>query len=262
MDKGSDTPPMAAMATALFYSKELAASNPQYFTKSQSPKQKLVVEPKKEKWALQILEDKNKNMKELYGDASFQVVSPNEMVKSNTMEALEFLKKEIPSFYSIYQECVSHCFVAESKDLWSVSIPQAMGTIVICPKKHWDINYYVEAIVHESTHVELSMKQQIDPLLKNPMKTTKNPLRKDPRPLNGTFHAAVVMLRTSYALKRLPKNKNNEVLLDEFLEKLPVSLEEIEANAIFTEKGKTFFEEMESFYQSEILNKRHLHTSL
>lgn len=241
----------ASLSTALYFAKNLSREGVKKYLIKREKHNKLVSKPEKEDWAKDLLEDKNKSLSKLYGDASYKTISPSPVQRDLYNKAKEHLKNTSPELLAVYNSFVSHTFFSESKDLLSFTIPQAIGAIVITPKENWTLAHYVEAIVHEATHVELTMKQQMDPLLENPKELTNNPLRKDPRPLNGTFHACLVMLRTCYAISLLPKSPDKEAQLNEYLALLPFALEEIANKAKFTDRGSMFFSNMSLFWEEK-----------
>jgi HEXXH motif-containing protein len=62
----------------------------------------------------------------------------------------------------------------------------------------------VAALIHEAAHQLLFGQSLDDPLLENPIdERYGSPLRTDPRPMNGIFHATFVCARMHYAYVRL-----------------------------------------------------------
>ncbi|MBS9440795.1 MFS transporter [Photorhabdus heterorhabditis] len=61
-----------------------------------------------------------------------------------------------------------------------------LGTIIIAPKKHWKIIDYMENLIHEMSHIDLYIKQLVDPLVisKN---LIKSPFRNYNRPVIGVL---------------------------------------------------------------------------
>jgi hypothetical protein len=209
---------------------------------------RLVVSPAANAWYSTMIKEKQKSLESLYGEASFELIEPSAEDISHFQAAENFIKEHHSGLHEVYQRCVSHVFIAKSRDLVSFTIPKALGVIVVAPKPSWSLAHYVEAIVHESAHVELTMRQQIDPLLKNRSELSSNPLRQDPRPLDGTFHAAMVMLRVCLALLSLPNSKDALDIIGDYFSKLDFALSEISSKADFTECGRRLFEDMNLQY--------------
>lgn len=62
----------------------------------------------------------------------------------------------------------------------------------------------VEGLVHEGAHKLLFGLSLDEPLVENPVEERfDSPLRKDPRPMDGVFHATFVCARIHYAFQRL-----------------------------------------------------------
>lgn len=106
----------------------------------------------------------------------------------------------------IQQLILLHC-----PDFVAASSARFLGTVVMAPKPDWHVIDYLENLVHEASHIDLFIRQLIDPLVRS--KTLlKSPLRTLPRPAIGVFHAAFVLCRTSTILYQL-------LTLDRYAEK-------------------------------------------
>lgn len=215
---------------------------------------KILLQPQTDTWYAQMIEERNEGLAKIGGNATFELIAPDQNMLSLFDAAIDFLKTRHPALGSVFEECVSHIFVGQSKDLMSFTIPKSLGSIVVAPKKSWSLPHYIEAIVHESAHVELTMRQLVDPFMKNRGTMTNNPLRKDPRPLDGTFHAALVMLRVCIALRELPPSDDRDAILEDYQSKANIALEEVSKHAQFTERGRLLFEDMLG-YQKVILSQ-------
>ncbi|OIJ85372.1 hypothetical protein BIV25_44175 [Streptomyces sp. MUSC 14] len=65
------------------------------------------------------------------------------------------------------------------------------------------MNYFLDHLVHESSHLMLHAVMSADPLLQNPFEARHSaPIRKDARPLYGIYHATFVLSRISRVLSR------------------------------------------------------------
>lgn len=95
---------------------------------------------------------------------------------------------------------------SERLALGGVSSFALWGAFAINPETHdadgW-IHYY-KTIIHEAGHNALFAFARDEPLVKNhPDEKYGSPLRADPRPMDGIFHAAFVSARESLALDSL-----------------------------------------------------------
>jgi HEXXH motif-containing protein len=86
----------------------------------------------------------------------------------------------------------------------SVSSFMLWGTILIDIDLHPQMLDVFEALAHEGAHHLLFAVTQDKPLTDNPFEDRfRSPLRPDPRPMDGVFHATFVCARLHYAYRRL-----------------------------------------------------------
>lgn len=75
------------------------------------------------------------------------------------------------------------------------------GAVAINPLAHSGWPDYLKTLVHESAHLLLFAIAREQPLVENdPALRYPSPLRADPRPMDGIFHAAFVSAREAFAL--------------------------------------------------------------
>jgi HEXXH motif-containing protein len=78
------------------------------------------------------------------------------------------------------------------------------GALFINPSRPKTVVEMVETLAHESAHSLLFGLSIDDPLVENPDgERFKSPLRDDPRPMDGIYHATFVSARMHYAMARL-----------------------------------------------------------
>ncbi len=64
--------------------------------------------------------------------------------------------------------------------------------------------YYLEQLVHETAHLHLDQLMEFDPIILNrPTDLFDSPIRKDPRPMRGVFHATFVLARLVFFFSNL-----------------------------------------------------------
>lgn len=107
---------------------------------------------------------------------------------------------------TIYDIVIAKPDSSERLALGGVSSFALWGAFAINPETHdedgW-VHYY-KTIVHEAGHNVLFAFARDEPLVKNhPDEKYRSPLRSDPRPMDGIFHAAFVSARESLALDSL-----------------------------------------------------------
>jgi hypothetical protein len=78
------------------------------------------------------------------------------------------------------------------------------GTILINAESHKTPLELVQTLAHESSHMHLFAVALDSPLVNNPEEERyQSPLRIDPRPMDGIYHATYVTARMHYVLSRL-----------------------------------------------------------
>lgn len=91
-----------------------------------------------------------------------------------------------------------------ARQFGSASSFMLWGALVINVDRYRTAYALVEALVHESAH-QLLFAHSIDhPLVLNPIEERyPSPLRTDPRPMDGVYHATFVTARVFYVLRRI-----------------------------------------------------------
>jgi hypothetical protein len=78
------------------------------------------------------------------------------------------------------------------------------GSIFFNVERHQRVLDIIQAIVHESAHLLLYAHSIEEPFVTNPIDARySSPLRSDPRPMDGVFHATFVTARMHYANQKL-----------------------------------------------------------
>ena len=78
------------------------------------------------------------------------------------------------------------------------------GTVLINAEGHKTALQFVQTVAHESSHMHLFGVALDGPLVHNPEEERyQSPLRADPRPMDGIYHATYVTARMHYVLSRL-----------------------------------------------------------
>lgn len=87
-----------------------------------------------------------------------------------------------------------------------------------------DVNpllYFLEHVLHEASHIHLNCLMSIDPLILNSnQERFLSPLRPDPRPMVGVFHATFVSARIARSFMTLYNKTKDESLLQTLAETL------------------------------------------
>ena len=145
------------------------------------------------------------------------------------------------------QNFINNIIIVDCDDLVACSSHKFMGTIVIAPKMSWCFADYVENLIHELSHIDLFIRQLIDPIVEKNI-LLESPFRKDKRPTIGVFHAAFVLSRVVTILATLSNEKHEAALTRlRFLnnyENLIETLETLNNAPFLTNMGKILLEEM------------------
>lgn len=108
------------------------------------------------------------------------------------------------------------------------------------------LSYYVEHLTHEISHLHLHTFMADNPLVLNPdSERYKAPLRIDPRPMRGIFHAVFVLSRIVMILGKWLATEENEVTrkhLSQFSHRFRMGCNTIKENARLTASGNHMFQ--------------------
>jgi hypothetical protein len=140
-------------------------------------------------------------------------VSPDRLHDTRAQIALAFerMKDCAPELYdetlvTIRDIIVALPGAATGLELGGASSFALWGALAINPDTQDDDGWvhYFKTIAHEAGHNLLFALARSEPLVRNNIDDTySSPLRSDPRPMDGIFHAGFVSARESYALDKL-----------------------------------------------------------
>jgi HEXXH motif-containing protein len=119
------------------------------------------------------------------------------------------------------------------------------GASFLCLEPTWSPLCFADHLTHEATHQLLHAKQEVHPLLLNRDQTgLSSPIRTDPRPLYGTYHATFVFLRLARlmaAVLRSPAaqwHEEAEIRFHRHLLGLLQGLAIIEEHGVYSPEGR------------------------
>ncbi|ENH4882277.1 hypothetical protein ABV508_003994 [Salmonella enterica] len=122
--------------------------------------------------------------------------------RENILEAIELLSTNSAVMDYTLRNIIGRIVIVSCDSLIATSSVLFLGLIVISPKENWTLSDYIENIIHEMSHIELYIKQLLDPLVSTGI-YLKSPFRDRPRPANGVFHAAFVLSRIIFYMHNL-----------------------------------------------------------
>jgi HEXXH motif-containing protein len=183
----------------------------------------------------------------------------NEHCRRRVGEALSLLHQGYPELHAELQAILREVVIAASPELDAAlefdgaSSFLLWGSIALNARGHETRLDTLEALVHESAHCLLFGLSSAERLLQNDNQPRySSPLRADPRPLDGIFHATFVTARMHHAVAMLLRK---EVLSDQEVAQAKYSLTQhvaafsdgaatLKEHATFTSLGRTVFDGM------------------
>jgi hypothetical protein len=143
-------------------------------------------------------------------------------------EATALMARAAPELHGEFSNLVSEIVLATGESNEGTGFAGASsfllwGALFINPEGDQPLISLIETFAHESAHSLLFGLMLKDSFVLNADRERfKSPLRKDPRPMDGIFHATFVIARMHYAMQRLIKSG---LLNGEDIEVAKVSLE-------------------------------------
>lgn len=140
-----------------------------------------------------------------------------EEASRNIDAVLACMSRDCPDWYEEFRTLVQHVVLASAQgdrqsfagasafDLW--------GAILVNPSYRCQPLHLAMTLVHESSHLKLFHAYLDDEVVLNdPEERYSSPLRREPRPMNGLYHAAVVLARmAAFATEMLAARTADEV---------------------------------------------------
>lgn len=114
------------------------------------------------------------------------------------LATLELLEKHDPVIRRQIDEYVSRIKIFEGEGIVGMTDVRIFGAVFLrLPEGHDDpIAYFSEHLIHESSHLHLNVLMAEDPIVLNSSEELyPAPIRLDPRPMYGIFHATYVLSR-------------------------------------------------------------------
>lgn len=133
--------------------------------------------------------------KEVPGIAVNKPCTPEalEQAKERMTQAIQVIK-QVPAFYEEMRALVNYILFIDSDKLVAGSCFYLLTFLFFRSGDTWQV--YCENLVHETAHQYLFQCSTFDQLCENPHEDRyASPLRKDPRPMMGIFHAVFVLCR-------------------------------------------------------------------
>ncbi|GAA3755152.1 hypothetical protein GCM10022402_37280 [Salinactinospora qingdaonensis] len=120
-------------------------------------------------------------------------------------QALALIEEADPQMRAEVEELVRHVCISRGSGVTGATSLQFFGAVFLrepYPEYH-RVMYFFEHLVHETSHLKLNVIHTADPLVLNPAdELHQSPLRRDPRPVMGIFHAQFVLSRLVHMYRR------------------------------------------------------------
>jgi hypothetical protein len=200
-----------------------------------------------ESWEQDVLESLKEQNRNQYGKLpTIDLVDEDQIMKYSSLiaESLESLKKASPLFFKEFESYVTEIKLFNSDRLVGMTDPRLFGSVYICiPNNELPPSvYFCEHIIHETSHLHLNTLFAQDRLILNdPSERYTAPIRPDPRPMYGIFHATYVlsrMVRIFDQLARLFEGSSYKTCLTIFKKQFINGYTTINCYGKLTERGQ------------------------
>lgn len=167
--------------------------------------------------------------------------------KSLAVEAIAAIAAADDEFHGEFESVVSGLRLFSGRGARGVSSPRAWGKILLRkpdpgPEADNPVLYYIDHITHETSHIILYAIMSCDPLITNGFTARYSaPIRPDPRPLYGIYHATFVLSRIAWVLSRYAKTAGSaqvDELLETTIERYRQGQEALSSHAELTNAGE------------------------
>ena len=130
--------------------------------------------------------------------------------KEKLKQAIEIIREVDADIYREIETLLLQVIISVHNEQFTSAKPYAgassfmtWGAIFINVRLYSSINQMVEFFVHELTHCVLLGHSCVEPLILNPVSENfESPLRTDPRPMDGIYHATLVSARIALFMKK------------------------------------------------------------
>jgi len=176
-----------------------------------------------------------------------------ESFNSLLTEALETMRAYSPLGYALVCSLVTDVIAVESGDFMSSSSPFFLGAIALNPEKLKNRYSYVDHLVHEASHIDLFIRQNVITYQLSNDSWLDSPFRQKRRPIIAVLHACFVLARICLVLREVvifSRDSCNDLqqLLHDNLEMLSHSIESLQGSHELSEAGSGLLANIEEVY--------------
>ncbi|WP_421566787.1 aKG-HExxH-type peptide beta-hydroxylase [Ochrobactrum sp. EDr1-4] len=177
--------------------------------------------------------------------------------RGNVIAALELIEEFFPAMHEEVQGLLNKLRLFKGAVTMGITDVRMFGCMLIrTPRPEVNTQlYYAEHITHETSHMYLNAAMSIDPILLNDRSELfTSPLRPDPRPMIGVFHATFVTSRIVQLFESLSQDwaasEDTDVYLYQQLDELKAGINEVTRGAKLTPTGALLLREFEEIAQN------------
>jgi len=186
-----------------------------------------------------------------------QIVTLDEMAADELAQtigqAVALIREHAPETFSEFECCVSEIVPAKGRDsadgmeFGGCSSLERWGSILINSSAQPTTIVLCESLIHEGAHNVLFGTSPVEFHIRNgPDELRKSPLRVDPRPLDGIYHATFVLARMCYGMREFAASPTLEPALraearsraDEALKLFWDGFAVLDEHADYTDEGR------------------------
>lgn len=178
--------------------------------------------------------------------------------------AINLLRQHAPDTFSEIETYIAELIAAKGNPVDGIifdgcSSLERWGSILINATLARSDLELAEAIVHESSHNILFAMAPVDFHVRNdPEERYDSPLRADPRPMNGIYHATFVLSRMCFAMHEVANSPTVDTTLREQALQLENASKKLfhdgyrvlDEHAVYTEEGKNIMQAAARYMRS------------
>jgi|GEM_PF-4920281 len=201
-------------------------------------------------WADGIVATVNEDVRDVQEGTVVRLASP--AAASNAVEcmsqAMRLLNLAWPQAAVETTVLVSNYIYVSGADYRSGAMHRYFGCMLVGTGYVTSVERAYETLLHETGHTVLYLKSSYSPYLNNPDDRAVHPLRREPRPMLGSLHAAISLYRVVRGFTKLLDTGYESVEAEQLLARnsadLAAALRVLTDHADWTPSGEQFFDSM------------------